>query len=85
MRTSNFEKPIMSNDLNVSIEERFINNKIDLRNIEYYNPMSSTVNNDICKIIDSLEKEVNKGNKYLSNNKKGKNAGNKNISIFRFF
>ena len=78
MASSNFERPIISNDLNVSMEERFINNKIDLRNIAYYNATSSTVNNDICKIIDSLEKEVNKGNNYLSNNKKGKNAGNKN-------
>ena len=64
-------------DLNASIEERTINNKVDLQNIAKYNPMLTNVNDDMCKIIDSLEKEVNRGKKYISSNIKGKTPANK--------
>jgi len=62
-------------DLNTSIEERTIANKFDLSNIANYNPDLNKVNNDICKIIDSLEKGVNKGK---GNKNKGKQTLNRN-------
>ena len=64
-------------DLNASIEERTINNKVDLQNIAKYNPMLTNVNDDMCKIIDLLDKEVNRGKKYISSNIKGKTPANK--------
>ena len=60
-------------DLNVSVDERTVNNKFDLSNIANYNPDLNTVNNNIYKITDSLEKSLNKP--ILAKNKnKGKTA-----------
>ncbi len=64
-------------DLNENMEDRIINNKVDLQNIAKYNPMLTKVNDDMCKITDSLEKEVNKGKKYISS-KKEKSSANEN-------
>ena len=64
-------------DLNSSMEERSVNTKVDLRNIAKYNSLLSNINDDMCKLTDSLEKEVNKCKKYIPSNKKAKAPANK--------